>query len=142
MERSIAVCFAMIVVLASCALALPKESRYLRDAQGRDSQEQVRQHLGPPAEATIGAGGNAVWIHRLRKLQSGDLWTSTGVWCDEYVLIFDDRHWTHKSKFCGGELTPNYCRARRSEGGGNSQVGSPNVNGTQLAHAQLAYLHN
>ncbi len=63
--------------------------------------------------ATIGPEGDAVWVYQIREQDPGIRWTSTGLWCDEYVLTFDDRsilrRWTHKSQFHGGELMPTFC---------------------------------
>lgn len=104
---------AMVMILSGCALVLPEESRYLRNAQGKDSQEAVARHLGKPLFTTVNPRGETVWIYQLREQEPGNRWTSTGLWCDEYVLTFDDRailrSWTHKSQFHGGELMPTYC---------------------------------
>ena len=113
MNGSVPVSLVVILMLAGCGLLVPKETRYLRSAQGRDSQEQVIQNLGRPRIATIGPDGDAVWVYQIREEDPGNRWTSIGLWCDEYVLTFDDhsilRRWTHKSEFHGGELMPAYC---------------------------------
>jgi hypothetical protein len=113
MSRFAPVSLMMVVILSGCALLLPKESRYLRNAQGEASQEEVSRHLGKPLSATVNPRGEAVWIYQFREQEPGNRWTSTGLWCDEYVLTFDDRailkSWTHKSQFHGGELMPAYC---------------------------------
>ena len=113
MNRLAPVFLAVAVILASCALVLPEETRYLQGAQGRDSQDQVMRHLGRPLLMTAGPKGSAVWVYQFREQEAGNRWTSTGLWCDEYVLTFDDqsilRGWTHQSQFHGGELMPTYC---------------------------------
>jgi outer membrane protein assembly factor BamE (lipoprotein component of BamABCDE complex) len=113
MNRLAPVSLVVAAVVASCALVLPKETRYLQGAQGRDSQDQVMEHLGRPLLMTAGPKGNTVWIYQFREQEPGNRWTSTGLWCDEYVLTFDDQAilttWTHKSQFHGGELMPTYC---------------------------------
>ena len=102
----------VIGMLAACTLFQAKETRYLQSAQGRADQEEVARTLGDPL-MIIGRGGDTVWIYQFREQDPGNRWTSTGLWCDEYVLTFDDhsilRRWTHKSQFHGGELMPNYC---------------------------------
>ncbi len=101
------------VILSGCVLVLPKESRYLRSAEGRASQDDVVQNLGMPLLKTRDSEGKEMWVYQFREQDPGIGWTSTGLWCDEYVLIFDDRailrRWTHKSQFHGGELMPSHC---------------------------------
>jgi hypothetical protein len=40
------------------------------------------------------------------------------MWCDEYVLMFDNesilREWTHRAYFHGGEAFPDFCVPDRS----------------------------
>lgn len=111
--RFVPVSLVMVAMLSGCALVLPKETRYLRSAQDRSSQAEVAQVLGRPLMATTGPEGDVRWVYQVREQDPGNRWTSTGLWCDEYVLAFDDRsilrHWTHKSEFHGGELMPTYC---------------------------------
>lgn len=113
MQRVLPVSLMVIAMLSSCALVQSKETRYLKSAQDHASQEEVAQNLGHPLVATVGPDGNAMWVYQVREQEPGNRWTSTGLWCDEYVLTFDDRsilrHWTHKSQFHGGELMPAYC---------------------------------
>lgn len=101
------------LLLISCALFVPKETNYLRSAQDQATQGDVKQALGPPTLAVSGQGGESIWVYRVREEQSGSRMTATGMWCDEYVLVFDGgsvlRSWTHKSKFHGGELMPTHC---------------------------------
>jgi hypothetical protein len=103
----------MVAMLSGCALVLPKETRYLLSAEGRAGQDEVVQHFGKPFMKTQGSQGNEMWIYQFREQDPGNRWTSTGLWCDEYVLTFDKqsilRRWTHKSQFHGGELMPDYC---------------------------------
>ena len=113
MTGFVPVSLVVVAMLWGCVLVLPKETRYLHSAQGRASQEEVAQTLGRPLMTTIGPEGDAVWVYQIREEEPGNRWTSTGLWCDEYVLTFDDRsilrRWTHKSEFHGGELMPTYC---------------------------------
>lgn len=45
--------------------------------------------------------------------QSGNRFTSPGIWCEQYLLTFDDKavfqHWRQLSHFHGGELMPKEC---------------------------------
>jgi outer membrane protein assembly factor BamE (lipoprotein component of BamABCDE complex) len=103
----------IIAMLFGCALVLPKETRYLRSAEGRAGQDEVVQNLGMPLMKSIDPDGKETWVYQFREQDPGMRWTSTGLWCDEYVLTFDDhsilRRWTHKSQFHGGELMPTHC---------------------------------
>jgi hypothetical protein len=105
--------FSLIILTIGCAVFIPKETRYLESAQDRATQEEVRQQLGAPALTASNEKGEAVWVYRVREEQPGNRWTSAGLWCDEYVLTFDQqailRQWTHRSEFHGGELMPTYC---------------------------------
>ncbi|MEK6804208.1 MAG: hypothetical protein AABZ34_16330 [Nitrospirota bacterium] len=113
MMRFVPVSLVVVAMLSSCALVLPKETRYLRSAQGRSNQAEVAQVLGRPLMTTTSPEDDAVWVYQVREQEAGNRWTSTGLWCDEYVLTFDNRsilrRWTHKSEFHGGELMPTYC---------------------------------
>lgn len=99
--------------LIGCALVESKESSYLRSAQDQSREEDVRQHLGPPAAIQKNRTGETQWVYQVREQQPGNRMTAPGMWCDEYTLIFDEqdvlRRWTHKSYFHGGEFMPTYC---------------------------------
>jgi len=104
----------LLVPIQGCSLFIPKETLYLRSAQDRATQEEIKQELGSPLFASAQAG-ETVWVYQVREEQSGSRMTAPGLWCDEYVLTFDDKgvlqQWTHKSKFHGGEQMPTYCVA-------------------------------
>jgi hypothetical protein len=103
----------VLTVLAGCVLFVPKESRYLKGAEGRATQQDVERQLGKPEVVSLNEAGEVVWVYRVREEEPGNRWTSTGLWCDEYVLTFDSRavlrSWTRRSHFHGGELMPVYC---------------------------------
>ncbi len=103
----------LLVAMMGCTLFIPKETLYLRSAQDRATQEEVKQRLGPPWRATVTPAGESVWVYEVREQEPGCCWTSRGLWCDEYVLTFDNRavlrHWTHESHFHGGDMMPPYC---------------------------------
>jgi hypothetical protein len=113
MNCVVPVSLAVAALVSACALVQAKETRYLHDAQDRADQKEVTRVLGRPVLATTDSMGRAVWVYQLREQDPGNRWTSSGLWCDEYVLTFDEggilRHWTHKSHFHGGELMPAYC---------------------------------
>jgi hypothetical protein len=106
-------CLSLLTVATGCALFVPGETLYLQSAQDRATQEDVKQRLGPPALTAANESGEAVWVYRVRAEEPGNRWTSPGLWCDEYVLMFDRqavlRRWTHRSEFHGGERMPTYC---------------------------------
>jgi hypothetical protein len=109
----LALSLTLAVLAAGCTLFVAKETRYLKSAQDRATQEEVRQQLGKPRLVASTQAGEAVWVYEVREEEPGSRWTSIGMWCDEYVLTFDDksvlRRWTHKSHLHGGELMPRYC---------------------------------
>ena len=99
--------------LSGCSLFKPEQSSYLQSAKDRATQQEVRDHLGQPVVAEAGRTGEAIWVYQVREQQPGNRMTAPGMWCDEYVLTFDQqavlRTWTHRSYFHGGELMPTYC---------------------------------
>lgn len=103
----------LALVGSGCMLIVDKESLYLKSAQNRAGQAEVRQRLGVPWRTGSTPIGETVWVYEVREEEPGSRWTSTGMWCDEYVLTFDAqgvlRHWTHKSQLHGGELMPMIC---------------------------------
>ena len=102
-----------LVMMMGCALMTPEETRYLRSAVDRANQEEVKQRLGPPWRTTVTPAGESVWIYEVREQEPGCCWTARGLWCDEYVLTFDNRavlrRWTHETYFHGGDMMPAYC---------------------------------
>jgi hypothetical protein len=102
-----------LTLLSSCVLFEPKETIYLRSAEGRASQREVEQHLGAPVYRGKSPDGQQVWVYHVRELQPGNRTTPTGAWCDEYLVRFDDRgvvkDWAHRSHFHGGEVMPTAC---------------------------------
>lgn len=89
---------------AGCALLLDEQTLYLRSAQDRATQQEVRGRLGRPFWAGTPRAGETVWVYQIREPEQGgnNSWTITGFWCDEYVLTFDGdgvlRRWTHRSQ--------------------------------------------
>lgn len=102
-----------VVVLGGCGLFVAKETAYLRSAEGRATQEEVTQQLGPPVMTKVRVSGESLWVYQIRTQQAGSRISAPGTWCDEYVLTFDSqailRDWTHQSYFHGGENNPTYC---------------------------------
>lgn len=119
MNRIEIVLVAAVGLVTGCALLVPQETRYLQSAQGQATQEQIRQHLGPPRSTSLSPEGEAVWVYEVREVEPGaqNTWAAAGSWCDEYVLTFDKngvlRTWTHRSFFHGGENMPASCNATR-----------------------------
>ena len=101
------------VIAMGCVLFIPRETLYLKSAQDHAGQDEVRQTLGSPTAIASNQVGEVMWIYQVREEEPGSRWTSTGLWCDEYVLTFDRervlRRWTHQSHFHGGERMPPYC---------------------------------
>lgn len=107
----------LIALTMGCMVFVPKETLYLKSAQDRATQEEVRQRLGPPRSTESGQGRESVWIYEVRELEPGsqNTWASIGSWCDEYRLTFDQsgvlRQWTHHSYVHPGEMMPVSCNS-------------------------------
>lgn len=103
----------LAAMVAGCSLFIPKETLYLQSARNHATAQEVQARLGEPAVKAVNQAGEPVWVYEVLEEQPGSRWTSTGMWCDEYVLTFDQqsilRGWTHKSELHGGELMPTYC---------------------------------
>lgn len=103
----------LAIILSGCALLEPTEVTYLRTAQDHATQEEVRQHLGPPRLANPLAAGGSVWVYQFWAHEYGDRVKASGTWCDEYVLTFDGqavlRRWAHHVHRHSGELMPTWC---------------------------------
>lgn len=103
----------LVLAVSGCTLFEGKETTFLRSAQDRATQEEVRQQLGPPQFTTSTQSSESVWVYQVQAQQSGSRITAPGLWCDEYILTFDSqavlRRWTRRSYFHGGEFMPTYC---------------------------------
>lgn len=103
----------LAVTFAGCMLFVPRETRYLQSAQDHATQAEVKQRLGEPTLTPPSQGGARRWVYHVREEDPGSRWSWTGMWCDEYVLTFDQggvlRGWTHQSEFHAGERMPQYC---------------------------------
>ena len=98
-----AVVISLAVLAAGCGLFLDPEMIYLKSAQDRATQQEVRDRLGPPLWIVPGSSGDTVWVYQITQREKGgnNILDITGFWCDEYVLTFDERvlrHWEHKSQ--------------------------------------------
>ncbi|WP_447973993.1 hypothetical protein [Nitrospira sp. Kam-Ns4a] len=106
---------AAVAAAVGCMLLIAEETLYLQSAEGRATQEEVRQRLGVPRLVATTKAGESVWVYEVYAIEPGgqNTWMTTGSWCDEYVLTFDGRGilraWTHKSEKHGGERMPTYC---------------------------------
>jgi hypothetical protein len=101
------------LVLSACGSLQSKEASYLESALGQATQGEVRQQLGEPTSTRSSETGGSVWIYERREQQPGNRYTAPGMWCEQYVLNFDERSilrdWTRKEYFHGGELMPKEC---------------------------------
>jgi hypothetical protein len=109
----LALLLTLIMIGTGCVLFVPREALYLRSATGTATQENVRQTLGPPKLTSAKPSGESLWLYEVREEEPGSRWTSTGLWCTEYLLTFDRqgvlRGWEEKAQFHGGERMPVYC---------------------------------
>ncbi len=104
---------AMSMGITACSHFQNREAAYLNSAKGRATQTEVRQELGAPKAVRKSEEGETVWVYELREQQSGNRLTPPGIWCEEYLLTFDDKavlqKWKQLSHFHGGELMPTEC---------------------------------
>ena len=101
---------AISVVTMACSHFQTKQAAYLDSVKGRGTQTEVRQALGAPTAVRQVEGGGTVWVYDVMEQQSGNRFTAPGVWCERYLLTFDEKavfqHWKQLSHFHGGELMP------------------------------------
>jgi hypothetical protein len=99
-----AVVISLAVLEVGCGLFLDQEMIYLQSAQDRETQQAVRDRLGPPLWIVPRSAGETVWVYQITQREKGgnNILDIVGFWCDEYVLTFDQqgvlRHWEHKSQ--------------------------------------------
>ena len=100
-------------LLTGCALFGDSKASFLKSAEGRATQQQIEQEWGPPVAMASGPTGESRWVYEVREEEPGSRWSSSGLWCDQYVLMFDRdrvlRGWTHRTHFHGGERMPAFC---------------------------------
>lgn len=113
--RILAVAIGLAIISAGCELFIDKEVIFLRAAEGHATQQDVRDRLGSPLWTARQQDGETVWIYQMTQREKGgnNIIDITGFWCDEYVLIFDQRailqHWTHKSQKHRDPPSPSDC---------------------------------
>jgi len=105
----------LIMPSIGCSSLSPKETRYLRMAENRASETEVRRQLGDPDGVQRTTTGESQWRYDIYEVEGGSQqsWAAMGSWCDRYVLSFDShgilREWTHTSYAHGGENMPLHC---------------------------------
>lgn len=91
------------LTLSGCAWSMPWPARYLAQATGTATQEQVAQQVEPPQVERVLDDGETVWVYRYTSVSSPMLLPVTEGWCVEYRLVFDLqkilRHWRRQP--CG-----------------------------------------
>lgn len=108
------------IVATACSHFQTKEAAYLDSVKGRGTQAEVQQALGAPSAVRKAEGGETVWVYDVMEQQSGNRFTAPGVWCEQYLLTFDDKavflHWRQLTHFHGGELMPTQCIPETEQG--------------------------
>ena len=103
----------VLALLGACSQFQTREAAYLDSVKGRGTQTEVRNALGDPKAIRPSDGGESVWVYEVMEQQSGNRFTAPGVWCEQYLLTFDDKavlqRWRQLSHFHGGELMPKEC---------------------------------
>jgi hypothetical protein len=101
------------LVVSACGSLQSKEASYLDSVRGQGTQAEVRRHLGEPTSTTVGDAGTSIWMYEKREQQPGNRYTAPGMWCEQYILTFDQqsvlRDWSRREHFHGGELMPTEC---------------------------------
>ncbi len=104
---------AISIWATACSHFQNKEAAYLDSVKGRGTQAEVRQELGAPKAVRQAQGGETIWVYELLEQQSGNRFTAPGIWCEQYLLTFDDKtvllRWRQLTHFHGGELMPTEC---------------------------------
>ena len=104
---------AIPILVTGCSHFQIRPAAYLDSAKGWATQAQVRQELGAPKTIRQADDGKTVWIYELHEQQSGNRLTTPGMWCEQYLLTFDEKavleKWRQLSHFHGGELMPTEC---------------------------------
>jgi hypothetical protein len=107
---------AVVVTAAGCSHFQNRQALYLDSVKGRATQAEVRQELGPPDATRQDGDGQTIWVYEVREQQAGNRFAAPGMWCEEYLLTFDDKavfqRWRQLSHFHGGELMPKDCMPR------------------------------
>jgi hypothetical protein len=99
-----AVVISVVVLGTGCWLFLDQEMIYLKSAQDRATQQEIRDRLGPPLWIVPRSAGETTWVYQMTQREKGgnNILDIVGYWCDEYVLTFDQsgvlRHWENKSQ--------------------------------------------
>lgn len=100
-------------LLGACSHFQTREAAYLDSVKGRGTQTEVRKALGDPKAIRPSEGGESLWVYEVMEQQSGNRFTAPGMWCEQYLLSFDDKavlqRWRQLSHFHGGELMPKEC---------------------------------
>ena len=101
------------ILATACSHFQNKEAAYLDSVKGRGTQAEVRQELGVPKAVRQTEGGETIWVYELLEQQAGNRMTAPGMWCEQYLLTFDDKavlvRWRQVTYFHGGELMPTEC---------------------------------
>jgi hypothetical protein len=101
------------ILATACSHFQTKEAAYLDSVKGRGTEAEVRKELGVPKAVRQVEGGQTVWVYELMDQQAGNRFTAPGVWCEQYLLTFDDKavfqRWRQLSHFHAGELMPTEC---------------------------------
>ncbi|HKW86445.1 MAG TPA: hypothetical protein VJM82_05195 [Nitrospiraceae bacterium] len=88
------------LILSGCSWVMPWPARYLAQATGVATQDQVAQQLDSPQIERSLEDGGAVWEYRYTGVSSPMLLPITEAWCIEYKLLFDPqkvlRYWSRK----------------------------------------------
>ena len=69
----------LVLTVSGCTLFGGKETTFLRSAQDRATQEEVRQRLGPPQFTTSTQLSESVWVYQVREQQPGSRVNAPGL---------------------------------------------------------------
>ena len=69
MKSTLTFVLALLCVTVGCSLFIPKESRYLKVAQGQATSDEVQWQLGTPIERTSVPTGEVLWRYEVLEEQ-------------------------------------------------------------------------
>ncbi len=65
MKSTLMIARTVLFITAGCSLFVPKESRYLKVAQGQATSDEVQRQLGTPIERTSMPTGERLWRYEV-----------------------------------------------------------------------------
>lgn len=84
---TVLIVWVLIVLIALLSGCISENDKYMRQASGRASQEEIAKKWGAPAEQRSLSTGETVWSYRLKRYSP----VENRAVCEGYELKFDAR---------------------------------------------------